>query len=61
MLHSLTLGMPDDAKPQNPKRGRLSYTITSPFTKARVEVLLKGRAFRIVKMGVGPDGNSVTS
>ena len=45
-----------EAMPQMEKRGRLSYTITSSRTKARVEVLLKGKAFRIVKMGVGADG-----
>eukprot|EP00435_Cladocopium_sp_Y103_P018958 s3509_g4.t1 len=32
-------------------RGRLSYTIGNP-SGAKVEVLLKGRAFRIVKIGV---------
>ena len=44
-------GMPEHALPQGYRKGRLSYTISSPTSKARVEVLLKQRAFRIVKIG----------
>ena len=43
--------MPACARPQGYRKGRLSYTICSPTTKARVEVLLKGKAFRVVKVG----------
>lgn len=37
-------------------RGRLSYTVGDQ-SGVRVEVLLKGRAFRIVKMPKNSDGN----
>jgi len=43
--------MPEHALPQGYRKGRLSYTICSSSTKARVEVLLKQKAFRIVKIG----------
>ena len=44
-------GMPACALPQSFRKGKLSYTISSTNTKARIEVLLKQRAFRIVKIG----------
>ena len=43
--------MPACALPQSFRKGKLSYTISSTNTKARIEVLLKQRAFRIVKIG----------
>eukprot|EP00438_Fugacium_kawagutii_P030696 Skav213050 [mRNA] locus=scaffold364:31684:34669:+ [translate_table: standard] len=44
-------GMPAECLPPNEsKRGRLSYTISNDASGARVEVLLKARAFRVVKM-----------
>ena len=43
--------MPAECLPlEGQKRGRLSYTITNSSTGAKVEVLLKAKAFRIVKM-----------
>lgn len=43
--------MPSECLPvEGQKRGRLSYTITNASTGAKVEVLLKAKAFRIVKM-----------
>ncbi len=45
--------MPEECLPIPDKpRGRLSYTINNASSGARVEVLLKARAFRIVKMAV---------
>ena len=44
-------GMPKEALPQHQRKGKLSYTVTSPETGAKIEVLLKGRAFRITKVG----------
>ena len=44
-------GMPACAYPQGYRKGRLSYTIVSPTTNARIEVLLKGKAFRIQRIG----------
>ena len=44
-------GMPSDALPQSIRKGKLSYTVTSPHTGAKVEVHLKGKAFRIIKVG----------
>lgn len=44
-------GMPEEALPQGPRKGKLSYTIVSTATNAKIEVLLKGKAFRIVKVG----------
>lgn len=44
-------GMPEEALPQGQRKGKLSYTIVSPVTNAKIEVLLKGKAFRIVKTG----------
>ena len=45
-------GMPKECLPVDGKpRGRLSYTITSS-SGAKVEVLLKAKAFRIVKIAV---------
>ncbi len=44
-------GMPMEALPQGPRKGKLSYTIKSAATQAKVEVLLKGKAFRIVQTG----------
>lgn len=43
--------MPTEALPQGARKGRLSYTVTSPSTGAKVEVLLKQRAFRISRVG----------
>ena len=44
-------GMPSECLPvEGQKRGRLSYTITNAPTGAKVEVLLKAKAFRVVKM-----------
>ena len=50
--------MPESAKPHATRKGRLSYTVTSPTTGAKVEVLIKGKAFRIIKMG-SKDGSLV--
>lgn len=44
--------MPEEAMPQGPRKGRLSYTVTNATTGAKVEVLLKQRAFRLVKVGM---------
>ena len=44
-------GMPKDALPQGPRKGRLSYTVTSTQAGAKIEVHLKGKAFRITKVG----------
>ena len=51
--------MPIEALPQGPRKGKLSYTVSSPETGAKVEVLLKQKAFRIVKQGMlnGPLAN----
>ena len=43
--------MPQLAMPQGFRKGRLSYTVTSAATGAKVEVLLKQKAFRIIVMG----------
>ena len=43
-------GMPEECLPHDGKRGRLSYTISNEASGAKVEVLLKGRAFRISKL-----------
>lgn len=44
-------GMPAECLPVEGKpRGRLSYTITNEASGAKVEVLLKAKAFRIVKI-----------
>ena len=43
-------GMPEECLPCDGKRGRLSYTIYNEASGAKVEVLLKGRAFRISKL-----------
>ena len=54
---SLSLAdMPQAAQPQQERKGKLSYTVCSKSTGAKVEVLLKGKAFRVVKCGNGPDG-----
>ena len=47
--------MPAECFPPG-KRGKLSYTINDPVSSARVEVLLKGRAFRLIKLGVSENG-----
>eukprot|EP00435_Cladocopium_sp_Y103_P075234 s37_g55.t1 len=47
----IPVGMPTEALPQGPRKGRLSYTVTSSHTGAKVEVHLKGKAFRIIKVG----------
>lgn len=44
-------GMPACAYPQAYRKGRLSYTICSSATGAKVECLLKAKAFRILKVG----------
>ena len=49
-------GMPAEAHPQSAKRGRLSYTLTSSRTGAKIEVLLKQKAFRISKIGQDSEG-----
>ena len=43
--------MPQLAMPQGFRKGRLSYTVVSAATGAKVEVLLKQKAFRITLMG----------
>ncbi len=44
------------------KRGRLSYTIENAKTGAKIEVLLKGKAFRIVRIAVvKPNGALVNT
>ena len=48
-------GMPAECLPKG-KRGRLSYTIHNEASGARVEVLLKGKAFRVVKLGCDQNG-----
>ena len=46
-------GMPDECLPDPGKtRGRLSYTTTNEASGAKVEVLLKARAFRIVRLAI---------
>lgn len=52
-------GMPKECMPvEGKKRGRLSYTIEDGSSGAKVEVLLKGKAFRIVKISVtSPTGS----
>ena len=52
-------GMPMECMPvEGKKRGRLSYTIEDGKSGAKVEVLLKGKAFRIVKISViSPNGS----
>ena len=42
--------MPEEALPTRGRKGKLSYTVSSE-NEAKVEVLLKGRAFRIIRMG----------
>ena len=44
-------GMPEECMPPE-KRGKLSYTIQNSKTTAKVEVLLKHQAFRVVKIAV---------
>ena len=45
--------MPEECKPmEGKKRGQLSYTIENAKTGAKIEVLLKGKAFRIVRIAV---------
>jgi len=45
--------MPDECLPIPGKpRGRLSYTINNEPSGAKVEVLLKAQAFRIVKLAL---------
>ncbi len=44
-------GMPERALPQSFRKGRLSYTIIAPSSGAKIEVLLKQKAFRITKVG----------
>ena len=43
--------MPEECMPPE-KRGKLSYTIQNSKTAAKVEVLLKHKAFRVVKISV---------
>lgn len=43
--------MPECALPQAFRKGRLSYTVIAPSSKAKIEVLLKQKAFRITKVG----------
>ena len=48
--------MPEECMPPA-KRGKLSYTIQNSKTAAKVEVLLKHQAFRVVKIAVvDPNG-----
>ena len=51
--------MPDECLPVPGKpRGRLSYTITNDASGAKVEVLLKAKAFRIVRVAIlSPTGD----
>lgn len=51
--------MPTDALPQGVRKGKLSYTVTSAESGAKVEVLLKQKAFRVVKLGIlnGPSAH----
>ncbi|CAL1166175.1 unnamed protein product [Cladocopium goreaui] len=44
-------GMPEECMPPE-KRGKLSYTIQNSKTAAKVEVLLKHKAFHVVKISV---------
>lgn len=45
--------MPPDALPPRARKGRLSYTVDAPgLGGAKIEVLLKQRAFRIIKTGI---------
>ena len=55
--------MPTDALPQGVRKGRLSYTVTSAETGAKIEVLLKQKAFRIVRQGIlnGPSAHILES
>lgn len=46
-------GLPAEAHPQQPRKGRLSYTIKSA-TGARVEVLLNTGAFKVKDAAGGP-------
>ena len=46
------VGMPEECFPVGTKRGRLSYTIYNEASGAKVEVLLKAKAFRVVKIGL---------
>ena len=50
-FQSSMAGMPQMALPQGFRKGRLSYTIASSTTGAKLEVLLKQKAFRIVAIG----------
>ena len=43
-------GIPADARPQRPRKGRLSYTVESR-SGSKIEVLLKAKAFRITRAG----------
>lgn len=45
-------GLPKDAYPQSVRKGKYSFTVGSPHTGAKIEVLLKQKAFRIVKQGM---------
>ena len=56
LRNNVCADMPLPARPQSEKRGRLSYTVTSPTTGCKVEVLLKGRAFRIKEVGKDAGG-----
>ena len=51
--------MPADALPAaGKKRGKLSYTIEDPGSVAKVEVLLKHQAFRVVRVAeASPSGS----
>lgn len=47
-LHADTLKtLPADCAPQSSRVGRWSYTLRAPNSSARVEVLLRGRAFYV--------------
>ena len=48
-------GMPEEARPQRGRKGRLSYTIEHE-NGCKIEVLLKGRAFRITRAGRNAEG-----
>ena len=50
-FQSSMAGMPQMALPQGFRKGRLSYTVTSSTTGAKIEVLLKQKAFRIQAIG----------
>ena len=43
------VGMPAELLPSGKRRGRLSYTVEDKASGAKIEVLLKHHAFRVVR------------